>query len=890
MRKTFLTFCAAALALLAVSSCGKLEDGLNSLKGEVADLKDRVEKLEKKLNDEVQALQATMATLATKQEMNTALANLQTSLQNRDSELATAIQTVSSTLAGLDAKYVGKSVYDAAMAELADADSDFAEALEALAALLGETEAPVDELLAELAEAIASVTVTVVENEDGNVVITLANGESFTVADPDSNANNTGLVTVDEDGNWAVILEDGTLKSLDAQVGVEELEFSVDYRTNELLYSVNGGQPVGTGAYVSSMEESVVTDFWVPEDEDFVYITIGGVEYALVKATESTSALMVKSGKAHFAYGATKVFDLNKIDLDEVYVMSKPDGWKASVDGNKLTVTAPAEGNVYAEAEGEVLLHGTDEDGKCKVATLLVSVNPGIELVINKIAGTVQLVNPIVVESEYMTPDWEYVTETIFTQVQFGIATAEEFEMYPEYRVDMMRTNWDWVVEWVLEEESPVYDAVTYPVYTSTPVSIAEVYERLNYYPLEPGQKYVVLARTMNVSYDMATGQEIEEYGDLVYAYYEPVYTDVEVLETTFNDVQVAVKYLNSDMFLIGKYQVGEYDWEEELFYFNMEYTDWNDFEGVVTEAGETETWLSEFGLGMYDEAGKLKPNTEYVVYTIPVCDKPQSEVNFEEDILPYLDTVKTAPLLPGADLEVSFAENGSTLSELNVAITASAATEVIYYNFYKPEDLENMTAEELVDALVNEGYPALGSYVNAKCPNLSENETRTIVAIAVDAEGYYNGDLVGEDFTTKSIVVNQDIVVTFGEKSEVVNGKYTVKLNVTGATKVAVKPGYNEDVANDDWFPKNVFNFGTNTYMQTSYQWANVEDGVATVTFGEIYNYSYVGVIAYNVEGNVVTEISNSFTFAYPVEPENPEPENPEPENPEPEESEIEE
>ena len=822
-----------------------------------------------------------MATLATKEEVNSALATLKTSLEAKDAELATAIQGVSTTLAGLDAKYVGKSVYDAAMAELAANNTALEAELETLALLLGQTvEELEDDYLAAIAEAVASVTVTAVENEDGNVVITLANGNRFTVAKPDSNANNTGLVTVDEDGNWCVILEDGTLKSLDAKVGVEELEFSVDYRTNELLYSVNGGQPVGTGAYVSSMEESVVTDFWAPKDEDFVYITIGGVEYALVKATESTTTLMVKSGKAYFAYGATKEFNLNQVNLAEVYVMSKPDGWKASVDGKTLTVTAPAEGNVYAEAEGEVLLHGNDADGKCKVAKLEVSVNTGIELIVDQIAGTVQLVNPVVVESLKMDMEtYESYFVTDFTQVQFGVVDAESFEMFRDKAEEyFLGTYWDFVAEWIIGEPIPAYDETTCPVYTSPKASISAIYERLNMMPLMPGGKYVVLARTTNVGVNMATGQEFEEYGDLVYTYFEPVYTDVEVLETTFNDIQLAVKYQNSDNFLIGKYEVGGYDWEEELYFFNNEYFGWDEFEGIIVEAGETETWLSEFGLALYEEAGKLKPNTEYVVYTIPVTDKPQSEVTFETDILPYLDTVKTAPLLPGADLEVAFADAGATLSELNVKITASAGTEVIYYNFYKAEALETMGAEELAEELINEGYVALGSSVYAKCSNLNENETRTIVAIAVDADGYYSGDLVGEEFTTKSIVVNEDVVVTFVEKSEVdENDEYTVTFNVTGATKIAVKPGYNEEVATgDSWFPKNVFNYGTNTASQRSYKWADVVDGVATVTLPE-YNYTHVGVIAYNVEGTSVTEISNSFTFAYPVvETEEPETEGP--------------
>ena len=56
MRKTFLTFCVAALSLLAVSSCGKLEDSINKLDQGLKDLAARVDKLEKDLNDKIKKM------------------------------------------------------------------------------------------------------------------------------------------------------------------------------------------------------------------------------------------------------------------------------------------------------------------------------------------------------------------------------------------------------------------------------------------------------------------------------------------------------------------------------------------------------------------------------------------------------------------------------------------------------------------------------------------------------------------------------------------------------------------------------------------------------------------------------------------------------------------
>lgn len=60
MRKTFLTFCVAALSLLAVSSCGKIWDEFDSVNAEIEALKAKVTALENKLNEEVARINAAL--------------------------------------------------------------------------------------------------------------------------------------------------------------------------------------------------------------------------------------------------------------------------------------------------------------------------------------------------------------------------------------------------------------------------------------------------------------------------------------------------------------------------------------------------------------------------------------------------------------------------------------------------------------------------------------------------------------------------------------------------------------------------------------------------------------------------------------------------------------
>ena len=123
-----MTFCVCAMSLSTVS-CGKLEDEINTLKGQVEGINQKLAALESKLNADVASLNAAIAAVE------------------------------------------------------------------------------------------AKVAVVKVEEKDGMVVLTLANGNQINVGKPDANANNTGLVTtVTKDGKtyWAVVNADGTVITIAA--------------------------------------------------------------------------------------------------------------------------------------------------------------------------------------------------------------------------------------------------------------------------------------------------------------------------------------------------------------------------------------------------------------------------------------------------------------------------------------------------------------------------------------------------------------------------------------------------------------------------------------------------------------------------------------------------
>ena len=86
MRKTFLTFCVAALSLFAVSSC--YDD--TALWGEVDALKAKVETLQNKLNEDVAAINAALA-VQIKFQVNPETFEISVSYDNGKTWVATGI-------------------------------------------------------------------------------------------------------------------------------------------------------------------------------------------------------------------------------------------------------------------------------------------------------------------------------------------------------------------------------------------------------------------------------------------------------------------------------------------------------------------------------------------------------------------------------------------------------------------------------------------------------------------------------------------------------------------------------------------------------------------------------------------------------------------------------
>ena len=111
--------------------------------------------------------------------------------------------------------------------------------------------------------------------------------------------------------------------------------------------------------------------------ENVVFELIDGTILTLPKTVALSIAIVRDgSGVESFRELETKIFDVETVGVAD-WIVSHPDGWKASFDGVALKITAPSADNAYADKEGDVAVMVTAANGAGKIAKMAVSVSAG---------------------------------------------------------------------------------------------------------------------------------------------------------------------------------------------------------------------------------------------------------------------------------------------------------------------------------------------------------------------------------------------------------------------------------------------------------------------------------------------------------------------------------
>ena len=883
-------FCVAALSLLAVSSCyddSSLWNEFDSVHGEIDDLKAKIEALEKKLNDEVATLNTKIGNLEAA--YKAADAELLSTLQAGDKELADALAALNEELDALDGLVDGYIKSNDAALETAI--KQYQEELKALGDKLTETAETLANADANTLKLLAAVGVTnVAHNEAGNVVITFTD-ETVIEVPANSNVGNTGLVTIiEEDGvkYWAVVLEDGTKKSLDVKVDPElVLEFKVD-ENNHLTYSVNGGEFVTTDVVIEECSAlNIVEGFEYKEGDPFLTLTIGGVDYTLPVYKADNSSLVLGRADFFLRYEGSKNVKLLAEGMEEYYVMNEPDGWKAVIDGTTLMVTAPTRKAIEigaAEAEGLVLVHGTTTDGKCKVAKVEVKAGPGLTLAVD-IQGNVTIENSYYGESTNMWGE----TSFGFSGFIFGLATPELFKEDPEAYVQVYNDTWS----------APSWDDIIFPsaynfaeqgIYVEgeyetdvIKTTVADAYNSWMWEDLPAGAHYVVWIAP-------ADGEGKAIIDDLIYTEYVNMTWNVAVKEVSHSDITVTAEVEGASKYIINAVAESMYNNEYNPMsfddYMNMPMGGpWNGFKsygaaealGMVLDAADVpaEFKLSDilgeklaFGenykiwvmpvfdhLAIYDEANSM-PEYDYYVYDFSAFD-------YEDHFLPFVIDAKTNDIVAGGEYSATLTLNNKTFTEIYVDVEVPEGTDMVYYAWYTAEDYALFESDaEVMASLFEECFMPLTESGQVSKTYVGPGEDYLLATVSIGTDGKY-GEIVTFEESTLPIPYNETIKVELVSAELDAEGvNYTVTVNVTGATKVM---GYNltDSEYYQEQFPLNVCKNGHKASYY-GYQMADVVDGKAVLTFAKsTYKKDYY-VAAYNVTDGVVSAISAEFVVEH--------------------------
>lgn len=237
-------------------------------------------------------------------------------------------------------------------------------------------------------------TISSVSEKAGVYTIVLSNGEKLTLNQGSVGVANPPIMSVDAEGYWMVDYQDGKGKSYimngsekvkalgkdgnTPMFGVDaEGHWTVSYDGGTVYSKVKGvdGNPV------SALPSGEIQN---PYFKEVSYNKDTGVFSLVLKDGTSLSVPVVSSflcsiqgaeGVKTFAYLQTKTFNVVMTGVLRTLVLA-PDGWVASLNGNVLSVTAPAKTKaVLADSREDVSIIAFSASGHTAVAKLKVAVS-----------------------------------------------------------------------------------------------------------------------------------------------------------------------------------------------------------------------------------------------------------------------------------------------------------------------------------------------------------------------------------------------------------------------------------------------------------------------------------------------------------------------------------
>lgn len=548
------------------------------------------------------------------------------------------------------------------------------------------------------------------DEEAGCYKVLLSDGSSFEVVKAGED-NSTPIIGVAQDENGAYYWTSDGEPLLNAKGEKIYLESTVapSVRVNptsgEWEISPDGGVTYLPTGIKAGDNVSLIAK--VRDDKGYVYFTLSdGTEIKVAKTADFKIALL--AGKQYFKYGQTRTVGLEMSGVKKKAVFSKPDGWKASIIDDELSITAPVETNELAEKSGSVIVQAWFDDGTSDISEVAVVIG--------------NAPHEITVDSDM---NISFSTSSELNANEQWIGMAKGVVRYDEFSLEQITEDikGNTRLEWSRETDS------------------FKLGDLLGSEPVK-GESYVVwcIDKFDNYGYD--------SYGDVLYTVVVVPDLKFEVSDVTFEDATISVIAKGISKYYGGVAEAEGY--EDQISYI---LDDINSPWGAsqVPVEGSYNGLLSKYAPAWEGAVNELKAGKTYIVYAIPFADGKEYT---KDDV--YSVEVAIKKITTGGSAVVTVGDVNTTMTSVEATVTKGNGTYKYWAVYISDEDLKNYdTDEKIIEYLTGKGSAFDMEEYKVENSNLTPEVKGWIVAVGVDRNGVA-GTVVRKEANTTSLTYSE--------------------------------------------------------------------------------------------------------------------------------------
>lgn len=231
----------------------------------------------------------------------------------------------------------------------------------------------------------SNVTITEITSDENGYTIKFSDGTTATITNGIDGVSAPEIsVKKDDDGfyYWTIggewLIVDGDRVRATAIDGNDAIapQVRINPDTKEWEISTDGGLLwTSTGILAEGSNGSSLFTNIDTTEPSFVKFTLAdGTEFTIARHDANAPLFAVEGaqGVQVIRNGQNKVYSVTTSNVAD-YTIQKPDGWRAVYESGKLTITAPAEANTYAEQEGTVSIVVVSANGTSMIVKIAVA-------------------------------------------------------------------------------------------------------------------------------------------------------------------------------------------------------------------------------------------------------------------------------------------------------------------------------------------------------------------------------------------------------------------------------------------------------------------------------------------------------------------------------------